>query len=157
MSTVFGNKTIAVYGPKTPALNEVSRRVNLKNLTWVRVIITALNGAASVTAPTVQLVSSTDSAGTGETPVAFLAGIQNTDSLASDDFTELAPGTSFTGSATVNKTLSYVLDVDPALLNTNGGHKYLAVKFTAAGANTTYSVVIDAEAKAAPTNNLSLA
>ncbi|GIW77993.1 MAG: hypothetical protein KatS3mg104_3056 [Phycisphaerae bacterium] len=156
MSTVYDTKTTNVYGPKTPTLNEVSRRVNLANATWARVIVTALNGGASVTAPTLQFVASSDGTGSDEHPVAFLSGIANTDSLASDVFTELTPGSSVAASAGVNKALTYVFDFDPALLNTNGGDRYLGVKFTAAGTNTTYSVVVDLTPKAAPALNVSL-
>lgn len=133
-------KTVVGLPPRTPSTSTPDY-VSLKNVLRMLAIITVDN-ATTVTGSAITLKQATAVAGTSEKALAFSTVYANTDIDAGDTLTETAVASNtFTTDATDNKNLLYVIDIDPASLDTNNGFDCVRVgtgNATAAVVSVTY-------------------
>lgn len=95
--------------------------VSLKNAVRLSVIIQT-NNATTVTGSAITLKQATAVAGTGEKALAFSLVAKNEDTATSDALVDTAvTSDTFTTVATNNLNGLYVIDVDPASLDVDGG------------------------------------
>jgi hypothetical protein len=114
--------------------------VSLKNVLRLTAVIVVDNGN-TVTGSAITLKQATAVAGTSEKALAFSKAWRNIDSGAADGLTEFTvTSDTFTTDTTNAKNLVYVIDVDPASLDTNNGFDCVRVG-TGDAANTVLSVL----------------
>lgn len=132
-------KPVTGLAPITPS-SSVPDYVCLKNFQRLYVVISIDNGA-TVTGTAVTLKQATAVANTGEKALAFSTVWANTDTDAADALTSTAvTSNTFTSDTTNNKNLMYVLDVDPADLDTANNFDCVRVG-TGDGVNAVTSVL----------------
>lgn len=132
-------KIVQGVGPVVPS-STVPDYVSLKNYHKLTVVISALNGT-TVTGSAITLLQAQAVANTGEKALAFTKVYANTDTANSDTLTETAvTSNTFTTNATNSRSLLYVIEVDPASLDTANGFDCVRLG-TGNGVNTTVSGV----------------
>jgi hypothetical protein len=107
----------------TDAMTFVSTpaRVSMKGYQRAAIVITAQN-ATTVTGSAITLLQSTDLSGTGEKAVPFTTVQRNLDVAAGEVLTDAAvTSNTFTTDATDQKTLQYIIDVRPEMLDVDNG------------------------------------
>lgn len=113
-------KIVMALAPVTPS-SASPAWVSLKGYQRAAVIILAAN-ATTVTGSAIALAQATAVAGTGTKTLAFATAKRNIDTGASDTLVDFAVSSNtFTTDATNSKNLMYVIDVDPATLDVEGG------------------------------------
>jgi hypothetical protein len=131
-------KIVTGLAPITPSTSTPDY-VTLKDASHFTAIITVDNGN-TVTGSAITLKQATAVAGTAEKALAFTKVWANTDTDASDALVETAvTSNTFTTNTTNAKNLMYVIEVDAAELDTNGGFDCIRVG-TGDAANTVVSV-----------------
>jgi hypothetical protein len=99
--------------------------VNTELYERVTVIINVKN-ATTVTGAAITLLQATDVNGAGEKAVSFATAKRNLDADAADSLSDFAVvSDTFTTDSTDSKNLMYVMDVDPANLDSAGGFQFL--------------------------------
>lgn len=135
----------------TVALNP-AQYVSLKNVNWVTVLVEIMN-ATTVTGRAVTLKQATAVAGTGVKALAFSRMWQNIDCAAGNVLAETAvTSNTFTSDTTNSKRLLYVIEVDPATLDTANSFDCFAVDVTAGAASGVDVVYLLSMKYAAPTH-----
>jgi len=141
-------KSILGLGPTTPS-SSTPKRINLKNVVRLKVVISGLN-ATTVTGSAITLKQAVDSSGTSEKALSFTTYYANSDAGTSDTLTETtASSDTFTTTSTNSKSYVYVIDVNPASLDTNNSFNFFRVG-TGNATATTLNVVYEVELKDKP-------
>ncbi|MCK9504706.1 MAG: hypothetical protein M0Q95_11055 [Porticoccaceae bacterium] len=132
-------KIVTGLAPITPS-SSTPDYVSLKNYTHLTAIITVDNGA-TVTGSAITLKQATAVAGTDEKALGIDRVWVNEDTAASDALTKTdVESDTFTTDETDNKNLMYVIEVDAAELDIDGGFDCVRVG-TGNASNTVLSVV----------------
>lgn len=135
--------------------SSVPRYVSLKNFNHLTIVILAKN-ATTVTGSAITLKQAQDVSGTGEKALALPVAWRDLDTAAADAVAEFAPSSdTFTTDATNGKNLLYVLEVDAADLDVNGGFDCVRLGVGNATATTITALYILSGARymGAPANN----
>lgn len=133
-------KVVTAFGPAVPS-SASPDWVSLKNYSKLTILIQALN-ATTVTGSAVALEQATAVAGTSSKALAFDTVRRNIDTAAGDTLTAAAvTSDTFTTDSTNSKGLMYVIEVDAADLDVDGGFDCVRVTLgdaTAATISATY-------------------
>ncbi|MES2055832.1 MAG: hypothetical protein V4564_07840 [Pseudomonadota bacterium] len=122
------NHVVVALSNTTPSSSSPTR-VSLKNYERCVILIQALN-ATTVTGSAITLKQATDiaNANTDEKAVAFTTAYRVLDVAAGDTLSSFAvAANTFTTDATNSKSLLYVIEVDPTMLDVNNGFDCLRV------------------------------
>ena len=141
---------VDALSPRTPS-SSTPDIVSLKNVVWFTAVIKVKN-ATTVTGSAITLKQSTSVAAGSEKALSFTKAFRNIDTAAADGLTEFTVSSdTFTTDSTDSKNLVYVIEVDPASLDTNNGFDCLRVgtgNATAAVLDVTYYLKLRSHAGA---------
>lgn len=147
-------KVVQALAPAVPS-SSTPTRISTKNVLRLLAVISVKN-ATTVTGSAITLKQSTTVAGGSEKALSFTTYYANTDTGASDTLVATtASSDTFTTDSTNSKNLLYIIDIDPASLDTNNGFDVVRVG-TGNATAATVDVVYVVQTKDNPAIGISL-